>query len=210
MISGPRGPGEKDGPREVHLVILDNGRSRIFADPELAATLRCIRCGACMNHCPVYTRVGGHAYEAVYPGPIGKILTPQTEGVGRRATTCSTPRASAAPASRSARWRSRSRELLVRLRKEAARARRRIDGARRRETARHRLESAAWTVWRLILTRAAALPRRRRSPRRASGASFHAWLPVRCRPGRSVAVRARDPRAASLHELADEEGVPDA
>ena len=65
-------------------MILDNGRSRIYADPELRATLRCIRCGACMNHCPVYTRVGGHAYEAVYPGPIGKILTPQMEGVGVR------------------------------------------------------------------------------------------------------------------------------
>ena len=84
MITGPRGPGEKDGPAEVHLVILDNGRSRIFSDAELSATLRCIRCGACMNHCPVYTRIGGHAYEAVYPGPIGKILTPQTEGVARR------------------------------------------------------------------------------------------------------------------------------
>ncbi|MGE5414482.1 MAG: lactate utilization protein B, partial [Syntrophomonadaceae bacterium] len=85
MISGPRAPGEKDGPREVHLVILDNGRSRTHADRELRATLRCIRCGACMNHCPVYTRVGGHAYEAVYPGPIGTLVTPQAEGVGRRA-----------------------------------------------------------------------------------------------------------------------------
>ncbi|WP_257304037.1 LutB/LldF family L-lactate oxidation iron-sulfur protein [Geothrix campi] len=84
LITGPRGEGEKDGPQEVHLVILDNGRSRIYADPQLRATLRCIRCGACMNHCPVYTRVGGHAYEAVYPGPIGKILTPQMEGVGVR------------------------------------------------------------------------------------------------------------------------------
>ncbi|HYV42534.1 MAG TPA: lactate utilization protein B, partial [Thermoanaerobaculia bacterium] len=68
MITGPRGPAEKDGPTEVHLVILDNGRSRIFSDAELSATLRCIRCGACMNHCPVYTRIGGHAYQAVYPG----------------------------------------------------------------------------------------------------------------------------------------------
>ena len=84
LITGPRGAGEKDGPQEVHLVILDNGRSRIYADPQLRATLRCIRCGACMNHCPVYTRVGGHAYEAIYPGPIGKILTPQMEGVGVR------------------------------------------------------------------------------------------------------------------------------
>lgn len=84
LITAPRGSDEKDGPREVHLVILDNGRSRIYADPQLRATLRCIRCGACMNHCPVYTRVGGHAYEAVYPGPIGKILTPQIDGVGVR------------------------------------------------------------------------------------------------------------------------------
>jgi L-lactate dehydrogenase complex protein LldF len=84
LITGPRGEGEMDGPQEVHLVILDNGRSRIYADPQLRATLRCIRCGACMNHCPVYTRVGGHAYEAIYPGPIGKILTPQMEGVGVR------------------------------------------------------------------------------------------------------------------------------
>jgi L-lactate dehydrogenase complex protein LldF len=84
LISGPRGAQELDGPREVHLVILDNGRSRIYQDEELRATLACIRCGACMNHCPVYSRVGGHAYQAVYPGPIGSILTPQVEGAGRR------------------------------------------------------------------------------------------------------------------------------
>ncbi len=84
MISGPRKDGEKDGPREVHLIILDNGRSSIYADPELRDTLRCIRCGACMNHCPVYTQVGGHAYEAPYPGPIGKILVPQIEGLAKR------------------------------------------------------------------------------------------------------------------------------
>jgi len=81
MISGPRREGELDGPSEVHLVLLDNGRSRIFADKELQATLRCIRCGACMNHCPVYTRLGGHAYGTVYPGPIGSVLEPQLHGV---------------------------------------------------------------------------------------------------------------------------------
>lgn len=81
MISSPRKPGEQDGPREVHLVLLDNGRSRIWADPELRHTLKCIRCGACMNHCPVYTRLGGHAYGYVYPGPIGSMLTPQLEGL---------------------------------------------------------------------------------------------------------------------------------
>jgi L-lactate dehydrogenase complex protein LldF len=81
MIGGPRREGERDGPREVHLILLDNGRSRIFADPELKDTLRCIRCGACMNHCPVYVRLGGHAYGTVYPGPIGSILEPQLHGV---------------------------------------------------------------------------------------------------------------------------------
>ncbi len=81
MISGPRKANEKDGPKEVHLVLLDNGRSRIYADDELQATLRCIRCGACINHCPVYTRLGGHAYGTVYPGPIGSILEPQKAGL---------------------------------------------------------------------------------------------------------------------------------
>jgi len=83
MITSPRRSGEKDGPKEVHLVLLDNGRSHILADPEFRQTLLCIRCGTCMNHCPVYVRIGGHAYGHVYPGPIGKILTPQMEGLER-------------------------------------------------------------------------------------------------------------------------------
>lgn len=83
MISSPRRKGEKDGPKEVHLIILDNGRSRMLADPEFRQTLLCIRCGTCLNHCPVYVRIGGHAYGHVYPGPIGKILTPQMEGLER-------------------------------------------------------------------------------------------------------------------------------
>ncbi len=83
MITSPRRPDEKDGPKEVHLVILDNGRSRMLADPEFRQTLLCIRCGTCLNHCPVYVRIGGHAYGHVYPGPIGKILTPQMEGLER-------------------------------------------------------------------------------------------------------------------------------
>ncbi len=81
MISSPRKTGEKDGPREVHVVILDNGRSKIYADPTFRQTLQCIRCGTCLNHCPVYTRIGGHAYGFVYPGPIGKILNPQVQGM---------------------------------------------------------------------------------------------------------------------------------
>lgn len=81
MISGPRKPGEKDGPEEVHLILLDNGRTQAYADDELRATLQCIRCGACMNHCPVYARIGGHAYGTTYPGPIGAIISPHMLGL---------------------------------------------------------------------------------------------------------------------------------
>jgi L-lactate dehydrogenase complex protein LldF len=70
---------EGDGPREFHLVLLDNGRTDVLADEVGRQALRCIRCSACLNVCPVYKRVGGHAYESVYPGPIGAILTPQLE-----------------------------------------------------------------------------------------------------------------------------------
>ncbi|MCU7930929.1 MAG: iron-sulfur cluster-binding protein [Candidatus Thiodiazotropha sp. (ex Codakia rugifera)] len=83
MITSPRKPGEKDGPEEIHLVLLDNGRSRIYEDDELITTLRCIRCGACMNHCPVYARIGGHAYGSTIPGPIGSILEPQKAGLDK-------------------------------------------------------------------------------------------------------------------------------
>ncbi|MFZ5869448.1 MAG: LutB/LldF family L-lactate oxidation iron-sulfur protein, partial [Actinomycetota bacterium] len=70
-----------DGPEEFHLVLLDNGRSRVLADPDGRAALHCIRCSACLNVCPVYERAGGHAYGSVYPGPIGAVLTPQLLGV---------------------------------------------------------------------------------------------------------------------------------
>jgi L-lactate dehydrogenase complex protein LldF len=81
VISGPRKAGEKDGPKEVHLILLDNGRSQAYADEQLRQTLQCIRCGACMNHCPVYTRIGGHAYGTPYPGPIGQIVSPHMLGL---------------------------------------------------------------------------------------------------------------------------------
>lgn len=85
LISGPRRGDELDGPREMHLVLLDNGRSQAYADEQLRATLQCIRCGACMNHCPVYTRIGGHAYGTTYPGPIGKIISPHLLGLDETA-----------------------------------------------------------------------------------------------------------------------------
>src|SRR6185295_14664573 len=70
-----------DGPQEFHLVLLDNGRTATLADPDGRAALRCIRCSACLNVCPVYERTGGHAYGSVYPGPIGAVLSPQLTGV---------------------------------------------------------------------------------------------------------------------------------
>lgn len=80
-ISGPRRPGEQDGPKVIHLVLVDNGRSQAYARPDFRATLQCIRCGACMNHCPVYARIGGLAYGTTYPGPIGTILSPHLLGL---------------------------------------------------------------------------------------------------------------------------------
>lgn len=77
LISGPRREGERDGPKELHLILLDNGRSQILADPDLRESLFCLRCGACLNVCPVYQRVGGHSYGWVYSGPIGAVITPQ-------------------------------------------------------------------------------------------------------------------------------------
>jgi len=78
--TGPRRNGDPDGPGHCHVVILDNGRSEMLAGA-FRDVLRCIRCGACMNHCPVYNAIGGHAYGWVYPGPIGAVLTPSLIGV---------------------------------------------------------------------------------------------------------------------------------
>jgi L-lactate dehydrogenase complex protein LldF len=81
MVSSPRRSQDEDGPEEFHLIIVDNGRSRLLADPHLREALYCIRCGACLNICPVYQQVGGHAYGWVYPGPIGSIVSPALVGV---------------------------------------------------------------------------------------------------------------------------------
>jgi L-lactate dehydrogenase complex protein LldF len=83
-----------DGPQEVVVVLLDNGRTRALADQVGRQALRCIRCSACLNSCPVYERVGGHAYGSVYPGPIGAILNPLLKGVGHDPQTDSLPYAS--------------------------------------------------------------------------------------------------------------------
>ncbi|MEX1137144.1 MAG: LutB/LldF family L-lactate oxidation iron-sulfur protein [Balneolales bacterium] len=78
------GVSEHDGPKEFHLVLLDNGRTKVLKDQVGRQTLNCIRCSACLNVCPVYERTGGHAYDSVYPGPIGAILTPQLKGIENR------------------------------------------------------------------------------------------------------------------------------
>lgn len=80
LSTGPRRPDDPDGPGEYHVIILDNGRSSMLAG-DFADMLRCIRCGACLNHCPVYHAIGGHAYGWVYPGPMGAVLTPSLIGI---------------------------------------------------------------------------------------------------------------------------------
>ena len=81
MVTGPRRQDDEDGPEEFHLILVDNGRSRMLRDPKLREALYCIRCGACLNICPVYQRVGGHAYGWVYPGPIGAVVSPMLTGL---------------------------------------------------------------------------------------------------------------------------------
>ncbi len=81
IVSGPRQPGEGDGPEEMFVVLLDNGRTNILANAAVRESLYCIRCGACLNACPVYKNIGGHAYEATYSGPIGSVITPHLKAM---------------------------------------------------------------------------------------------------------------------------------
>lgn len=83
MDCGPKRADEIDGPEELHIVILDNGRSRVYQDPDLRQALRCIRCGACLNICPVYGRIGGYPYGWAYSGPMGQVLNPLLLGLDR-------------------------------------------------------------------------------------------------------------------------------
>ncbi|NSX03461.1 LutB/LldF family L-lactate oxidation iron-sulfur protein [Cupriavidus gilardii] len=81
LLTGPRAPGEQDGPEHMYFVLVDGGRTGLIGG-DFQEMLRCIRCGACMNHCPVYQKIGGHAYGWVYPGPMGSVLTPSYVGLG--------------------------------------------------------------------------------------------------------------------------------
>ena len=81
VVSGPRQPGESDGPEEMIVILLDNGRTNILESPVQRESLYCIRCGACLNACPIYKNIGGHAYGATYSGPIGSVITPHLQGM---------------------------------------------------------------------------------------------------------------------------------
>ncbi|MBK6828696.1 MAG: iron-sulfur cluster-binding protein [Chitinophagaceae bacterium] len=82
VITGPRQAGELDGPDEMYVILLDNGRTHILANEKQRESLYCIRCGACLNACPVYKNIGGHTYAAPYSGPIGSVITPQLNNMG--------------------------------------------------------------------------------------------------------------------------------
>jgi L-lactate dehydrogenase complex protein LldF len=81
LYGGPRQPGEPDGPEEFHVVLLDNRRAELLADAEQRDALHCIRCGACLNVCPIFKNVGGHSYGTTYQGPIGSVITPHLRGL---------------------------------------------------------------------------------------------------------------------------------
>ena len=81
IITGPRQPGEVDGPEEMYVILLDNGRTDLLSNAKARESLYCIRCGACLNACPVYKNIGGHAYDTTYSGPIGSVITPHLRGM---------------------------------------------------------------------------------------------------------------------------------
>ena len=203
MISRPRQADELDGPRAVHLVLLDNGRSNIRVDAELLDTLRCIRCGACINHCPVYVQLGGHAYGTVYPGPIGIALEPQRVGIDKVGTLTSActlcgacgdvcPVKIPLP------------KLINRLRAEAVDSHRAPSHLRGRGSLRKRTEAMAWRAWRQLYGRPAlyrlfgrlATRLRWLAPSRLGG-----WTRYRSAPR---------PAPVTLSELARRVGFPDA
>lgn len=192
MISGPRKPEEHDGPKEVHLVLVDNGRSSIYQDDELLDTLRCIRCGACMNHCPVYTRVGGHTYGTTYPGPIGSILMPHLQGLE---ATQDLPSASSlcGACGEVCPVKIPIPDLLVRLRKEAVgEGRGNVDGA---GVKRNHKEVLAWKSWQWLATHPGAW----RASTAVAG-KLRALSPSKLGPWTEHRT-APKPAAASLHTL---------
>ena len=204
LFSGPRRTGEKDGPQEVHLVLLDNGRSQAYADAQLRSTLQCIRCGACMNHCPVYARIGGHAYGTTYPGPIGKIISPHLLGLDATAdlATASTLCGACAEVCP---VKIPIPDLLIRLRNEASRhPDEQVSHALKGQGALYsRSEKWAWKFW----SGAYSKPGRYQSMR---------WLVTRLRwltpaqqAGWTRHRTALRPAARSLAEILKAQGIPE-
>ena len=170
-------------------MLLDNGRTRVLADEVGRQALHCIRCSACLNVCPVYSRTGGHAYGSVYPGPIGAILTPQLVGI-ENAPRCRSHRACAAPATRSARSRSTSRACCSTCARKAVEARRR--GAERAA-----MRAGGVGVRRVARRFALAAAAR---PARAAAARAPRADPAAPRPALGLDERPR-PQAARAREL---------
>lgn len=209
MISGPRKDGELDGPEEVHLVLLDNGRSRMFNHPELKQTLQCIRCGACMNHCPVYARVGGHTYGSTYPGPIGQVVTPQLSSAGGleqngdMINACSLNGAcgEACPV------RIPLPDLIRNLRAEAVKPVRQVELEGERVpgagTQRHMKEALIWKGWSTMHK----VPFLYRFSMGAL-ATGRALMPSKLAPWTDTRTMPK-PAAKNLHQLAKAAGVPD-
>ncbi|MCG6966834.1 MAG: iron-sulfur cluster-binding protein [Chromatiaceae bacterium] len=199
MISKPRQPGELDGPEAVHLVLLDNGRSRIRIDAELLDTLRCIRCGTCINYCPVYVQLGGHAYGTVYPGPIGIALEPQRLGldqVGTLTSACTMCGACAEVCP----VKIPLPTLINRLRAEAVNLQRTSTPLAGRGSLRKPGEASIWKIWQRLYS----------SPGLYRLFSFAAtrmrWLTPVSLGGWTRYRSAPRPAARTLHELARQEG----
>ena len=148
------------------MLLLDNGRTRLLADREKRQSLYCIRCGACLNTCPVYRKIGGHSFPWVYSGPIGAIITPQFLGVHRTSPACRSPPACAAPAPRSVRSRSIFPKILLDLRSDVKKAEAR-DGT-------NRLERLVFRIWAWVMCH----------PRIYEMAGMMARAPRPCHPGR--------------------------
>ena len=199
MISHPRQSGEKDGPEAVHLVLLDNNRSQIRKDDELQDTLRCIRCGTCINHCPVYVQIGGHAYGTTYPGPIGTVLEPQRIGLDKMGTLTSACTLCGAcgevcpvhiPLPK----------LINRLRAESVNASRSAASISGKGSLRKISEAQTWKLWKFIYSTPSiykifswlATRLRKLAPTKLGG-----WTKYRSAPM---------PARRSLHELAKQEG----
>jgi L-lactate dehydrogenase complex protein LldF len=202
MISRPRQPGEMDGPEAVHLVLLDNGRSRIRVDEELLDTLRCIRCGTCINYCPVYVQLGGHAYGTVYPGPIGIALEPQRIGldkVGTLTSACTLcgacgevcPVKIPLP------------KLINRLRAEAVNEQRSSTPLSGRGSLRKPGEAGVWRLWQQLYSRPGLYRMF------AFAATRLRWLTPTSLGGWTRYRSAPRPASRTLRELAQREGFAD-